>query len=350
MKKKNVLVIFGGMSNEYEVSLKSAAAAIENMDLSKYNLMMLGITQEGKWLRFFGDVEMIRNHTWLTDKSCVEAFISPSREQKGLIELSREGYKVTEVDVVFPILHGKFGEDGTIQGLLELSGIPFVGCRTLASAICMDKAITHRLVAKEGIKVARSIVLYKEDRNAEQRLEEVDIKLPVYIKPAKSGSSIGITKVFHFEQLEDAISKAFLEDDKVVIEENINGFEVGCAILGNENPMIGEVDEIELMGDFFDFNEKYMLANSKIHMPARVEKEVAHQIKKTAIKIYEILSCTGLARVDMFLTQGNEIYFNEVNTLPGFTSSSRYPKMMSSIGLSYTDVITRLIELALEEV
>ncbi len=247
MKKKSVVVLFGGMSNEYEVSLKSASAAIENMDLDKYNLIMLGITREGKWFKFSGDIQMIRNNTWYTDKSCVEAFISPSRERKGLIEITEEGYKMTEIDVVFPILHGKFGEDGTMQRLLELSGIPFVGCKTLSSVICMDKAVTHSLVAKEGIKVAKSVVLYKKDNNVEEIVKQARLKLPAYIKPAKSGSSIGITKVFHLYQLREAVNKALLEDDKVVVEENIDGFEVGCAVLGNENPIVGEVDEIELI-------------------------------------------------------------------------------------------------------
>ncbi|RDY27724.1 D-alanine--D-serine ligase VanG [Romboutsia weinsteinii] len=349
MNKNNVLIIFGGKSNEYEVSLKSASAVIDNIDKDKYNIMTIGITKEGKWLRYEGSTNNIRNNTWYKHVSCKEAFLSPCQSHKGFIEIENNKANIVPVDVIFPVLHGKYAEDGTLQGLLELSEIPFVGCKTLSSAICMDKAIAHTLVAKEGIKVAKSITLYdKED--AINMLNEKAMKLPMYVKPAKSGSSIGITRISSFEELDYAIDEALLQDDKVVIEEAIDGFEVGCAILGKDELIVGGVDEIELSRGFFDFNEKYTLETSRIHTPARITDFKAEEIKEIATKIYKALSCEGLARVDMFIDKKGDVFFNEVNTIPGFTDSSRYPRMMDLIGLSYTKLIDKLIEVTLSEV
>ncbi|WP_442970275.1 D-alanine--D-serine ligase VanG [Romboutsia sp. Marseille-P6047] len=344
---KNVLIIFGGKSNEYGVSLKSASAVIDNIDKEKYNLMMIGITQEGKWLRFNGTTDEIRNNTWFNNKDCKEAFISPCRSHKGFIEIDNFETKIIKVDVVFPILHGKFGEDGTLQGLLELSGIPFVGCKTLSSAICMDKAIAHNIVSEAGINVAKSVTIFEEYENVVNIIKEKNMKTPLYIKPAKSGSSIGITRVSNLSDLYEAIEKAFIHDNKIVIEEAIDGFEVGCAVLGKSDLIVGGVDEIELSRGFFDFNEKYTLETSKIHAPARISDTKLEEVKKTAIKIYKLLSCEGMARVDMFIDKNGDIFFNEVNTIPGFSGSSRYPKMMDLIGLSYIKLIDKLIEVTL---
>lgn len=344
---KNVLIIFGGKSNEYGVSLKSASAVIDNIDKEKYNLMMIGITEEGKWLRFNGTTDEIRNNTWFNHKDCKEAFISPCRSHKGFIEIDNYETKIVKVDVVFPILHGKFGEDGTLQGLLELSGIPFVGCKTLSSAICMDKAIAHNIVREAGIKVAKSLTIFEEDDSVIEKIKEKNMNTPLYIKPAKSGSSIGITRISNLCELNEAIEKAFIHDNKIVIEEAVNGFEVGCAVLGQNDLIVGGVDEIELSRGFFDFNEKYTLETSQIHAPARISDTKAEEVRKTAIKIYKLLSCEGMARVDMFIDVNGDIFFNEVNTIPGFTGSSRYPKMMDLIGLSYTKLIDKLIEVTL---
>lgn len=349
MEKKNIAIIFGGRSNEYEVSLQSAAAVVENIDRNNYSPVLVGITKEGTWLEFQGDCELIRNDTWHSHDSCVSAFLSPSRGKSRLVRINEGKYSSVPIDVVFPVLHGKNGEDGTIQGLLELAGIPFVGCDTLSSAICMDKAVAHSLVETAGIKVPRSVVLYKGEKDAKAIVVSAELQFPLYVKPAKSGSSIGITKVFDLHEVNAAVDSALLQDNKIIIEEAVEGFEVGCAILGNEHPIVGEVDEIELTGDFFDFNEKYTLATSRIHMPARVDKATSDRIKETALHIYKVLCCKGMARVDMFLTPQKEIVFNEVNTIPGFTDKSRYPKMLSAVGLSYSEIIDRLIRLALAE-
>lgn len=349
MNKKNVLIIFGGKSNEYEVSLKSASAVIDNIDKNKHNVITIGITEAGKWLRYNGTTEDIRRNTWYKNENCNEAFISPCRDHKGFIEVKNSQAEITPVDVVFPVLHGKFGEDGTLQGLLELSGIPFIGCKTLSSAICMDKAIAHNIVGESGIKVTKSIIVYKEENNVIHKINKKNVNLPMYVKPAKSGSSIGITRISNIEELHDAIDKAFIHDNKVVIEEAIDGFEVGCAVLGSDEVIVGGVDEIELSSGFFDFNEKYTLETSKIHTPARIDEAKSQEIKKTAIDIYKLLSCEGMARVDMFIDKKGDIFFNEVNTIPGFTSNSRYPKMMNLIGLSYTKLIDKLIEVTVSE-
>ena len=346
---KNVLIIFGGNSNEYEVSLKSASAVIENIDKNKYNIITIGITQEGKWLRYNGTTEKLKNNTWYKDKGCKEAFILPCTSHKGFIEIEDYKFKIVPVDVVFPILHGKFGEDGTLQGLLELSGIPFVGCKTLSSAVCMDKAIAHNIAAKSGIKVTKSVIIYDKDEDAVKKIQGQNMKFPMYVKPAKSGSSIGVSRIMSMEELSKALDEAFLHDNKVVIEEGIDGFEVGCAVLGSKNIIVSGVDEIELFNDFFDFNEKYISTTSKTHGIARIEQAKAEEVRKIAGKIYKVLSCEGMARVDMFIDKNGEVFFNEVNTIPGFTASSRYPKMMDLIGLDYTKLIDKLIDVALYE-
>lgn len=350
MEKKTIAVLFGGCSNEYEVSLISAASVIEHMDTEKYNLVLVGITKDGVWLRYTGNVDDIRNDRWHTHPGCIPSFFSPSKEVKGLIELVNTEYHVTPIDVVFPVLHGKNGEDGTLQGLLELSGIPFVGCDTLSSAICMDKEIAHTLVQAAGINTPRSLTVY-EDENIENAVAEAKaLGFPVYVKPAKSGSSLGITKAHDEQELVEGVALAFSHDNKVVIEQNIDGFEVGCAVLGHADPMIGVVDEIELTGDFFDHTEKYSLIGSKIHLPARIDANTTIKVKETALAIYKVLGCKGFARVDMFLAKDGTIVFNEVNTIPGFTSNSRYPKMLCASGISYTDILDQLIELAVAEV
>ncbi|MFC5406111.1 D-alanine--D-serine ligase VanG [Cohnella soli] len=349
VKKLTIAVLFGGCSNEHEVSLQSAASVIEQLDSEKYELVLVGITREGEWLRYRGPIADIRNNQWHSHSRCVPSFISPSRSISGLIELVNTEYHITPIDVVFPVMHGKNGEDGTVQGLLELAGIPCVGCDMLSSAICMDKEIAHTLVNASGVNTPRSVTLFKSDHE-ENRLRDLqDLGYPVYVKPAKSGSSVGITKAHNISQLLQGIELAYEHDHKVVIEEEIIGFEVGCAVLGHHYPIIGVVDEIEITGDFFDFTEKYSLQSSKIHLPARVDAHTAGRIKETAKLIYKTLGCKGFARVDMFVTPDGSIVFNEVNTIPGFTANSRYPKMLQTSGFTYPQILDRLIQLAVAE-
>lgn len=350
MNKKKVAIIFGGCSDEYPVSLEFAYAIISHIDNNLFETILIGITKEGSWFRYTGDIEKIKNDTWYEDKeACIPAMISTDRKYPGLIEFNMEELKYLKIDVVFPVLHGKNGEDGTVQGLIELAGIPLVGCGTLSSALCMDKDRAHRLVETLGISVPKAIVLLRPYDNKELFEKTKELNYPLFVKPIKSGSSFGITKVYNKEDLPKAVEIAFMHDDEVIIEENIDGFEVGCAVMGNDELIIGEIDEIELTDGFFDYTEKYNLKKSFIHMPARIDRDTADKVKETAASIYKILGCRGLARVDMFITPDKRIVFNEVNTIPGFTAHSRYPNMMKGIGIVFDELITKLIELGMEQ-
>ncbi len=346
MKKKlAVIVIFGGHSTEYEVSLQSATSVLENLDTENYEVIPVGITREGEWYRYSGDPKRIADDTWREDREhLTPVVISQSRTLHGMIELSEGGSKVTRLDLAFPVLHGKCGEDGTVQGMFELAGIPVVGCGTLSSALCMDKDMAHRLVQAAGISVPRSVTVGRADR---WKLGELvaDLTYPLFVKPARAGSSFGITRILGDAELQAAVQLAFEHDDKVVVEESVDGFEVGCAVLGKEELTVGRVDEIELSDGFFDYTEKYTLKTSKIHMPARIDEECERRIQETARVIYRALGCSGFARVDMFLRPDGEIVFNEVNTIPGFTSHSRYPSMMQGIGISFPEMLKRLLAL-----
>ena len=347
-KKVKVAVIFGGYSSEYSVSLESSSAVIKNLDPEKYEVLPVGITKEGQWFSYTGPVENIENDTWHQSEYCTPAMISPDRNTHGLVLLGEDGAKTMPIDVAFPVMHGKNGEDGTIQGLITMAGIPLAGCGILASALCMDKDRAHLVAEAAGVRVPKAMVLTQGD----DRKMAVDFALktgyPVYVKPVKAGSSYGVTKVEKPVELQSAIIKAFQYDDEVIIEENMDGFEVGCAVLGNRNLITGEVDEIQLSGGFFDFTEKYTLKTSEIHVPARIELRKMQEIKQTAKTIYRALGCGGFARVDMFLTPDGEIVFNEVNTIPGFTEHSRYPGMMKAAGLEFPEILERIIRLAME--
>lgn len=346
MKKLRIAIIFGGKSPEYPVSLQSAYAIIKVLDEERYEKVLIGITKEGNWLRYYGDIDRIRDDSWhLNSSDCVPVSIHPDPSFHGIIELKADGYQITGLDAAFPVLHGKFGEDGTVQGLIELAAIPLIGCGTLSSALCMDKNRAHRLVSQAGVNTPKSIVLTDAEQMPKQLKLIRKLSYPLFVKPVKAGSSFGISRIMYEDQLEGAVKLAFCFDNEVIIEEHIDGFEVGCAILGNSDLIIGEVDEIELADGFFDYNEKYTLKNSRIHMPARIDTDIANRIKRTAALIYKTLGCKGFARVDMFLTPDKKIVFNEVNTIPGFTANSRYPNMMKGIGLSFSDIVDMLIKL-----
>lgn len=350
MRRKQIAILFGGCSSEYEVSLQSAYAIISNIDINAYEPILIGITREGSWFRYIGAIDKIKEGTWHKDQAfCRPVVISPDRKLQGIIEFGEKEFQSIKIDAAFPVLHGRNGEDGTVQGVIELAGIPLIGCDTLSSALCMDKDRAHKLVQNAGILVPKSIVL-KEQSEEQLLLEKTkELNCPLFVKPVKAGSSFGITKVHDKNDLWKAVSTAFCHDDEVIIEENIDGFEVGCAILGNQKYITGEIDEIELTDGFFDYTEKYTLKSSRIHMPARLDTKAMERIKQAAVKIYQTLGCKGLARVDMFLTPDHRIVFNEVNTMPGFTTHSRYPNMMKGIGLSFGELLTKLIELGMEE-
>lgn len=342
MQKKRIAVIFGGNSTEYEVSLQSAHAVLEHLSPDRYDVIAIGITREGDWYHYKGRYENIADGTWIKQRGYLcPVTVSVSRSQKGFLETDGGRQTLLCADLIFPVLHGKNGEDGTLQGMFELAGMPLVGCGMLASALCMDKERAHRLVSLAGIAVPKSAVFQRHSMNAV--LSEAKLAYPQFVKPVRAGSSFGITKVSAPEERNAAIELAFLYDEEVVIEEAVEGFEVGCAVLGKDEPIVGRVDEIELSCGFFDYTEKYTLQSSKIHMPARIAPETEKEIQKTAVTIYKTLGCSGFARVDMFLTPSGEIVFNEVNTIPGFTSHSRYPNMMKGIGLSFAELLNRLI-------
>ena len=349
MNKKRIAVIFGGNSAEYEVSLQSASAVLENLDENRFDIIPIGITRNGEWYHYTGKRGKIRDNTWFEDsQNLFPVIASQSRSVKGFLELMTDTWRVIETDLIFPVLHGKNGEDGTIQGLFELAGIPVVGCDMLSSALCMDKNRAHKLVSLTRIAVPRSVTFRRSDKEAALQEIDEDLTCPLFVKPVRSGSSFGITKIMEKPELDAAIELAFAYDTEVIVEEAVSGFEAGCAILGREGLTVGRVDEIELTGDFFDYTQKYTLASSKIHMPARISAGTERRIQEAAVTIYRTLGCSGFARVDMFYTPDGEIIFNEVNTIPGFTSHSRFPNMMRGIGLSFPEMLERLIGLYVE--
>ena len=347
--RKQIAILFGGCSPEYSVSLQSAYSVITHIDRKKYTPVLIGISNAGDWFKYDGEIEKIPADTWCNEKDCIPVVVSPSRTVHGILTIKNGKIKETYIDAAFPVLHGKNGEDGTVQGLFELAGIPVVGCSVLSSALCMDKDRAHKLAQAAGISVPQSFVL-QNDMDAEIALMQAEeIGYPLFVKPVGAGSSYGITKVTERNQLPAALKLAFSYDNKVIIEECISGFEVGCAVLENDGLMVGEVDEIELEKGFFDFTEKYTLKTSSIHVPARISAEKAAKIKETAKLIYKTLDCRGFARVDMFLDDTGRIVFNEVNTIPGFTSHSRFPNMMKAIHIPFEQIISIAIDKAVRK-
>ena len=350
MNKIKLAILFGGKSDEYSVSLHSAAAIIDNVPEKLYDVTLIGITTNGKWLHYEGSTDKINNDTWHQDE------LSPvllGMDFKGLIKLNEKNntFEKLEIDCIFPVLHGRNGEDGTIQGMCQMSGIPFVGCDMTSSAVCMDKEYTHMICEMAGIKTAPFIsVVNSKTLNIKNLYEKAfeKLSLPMFIKPANNGSSLGISKVRSYDEFERGVMEAFEFDKKLVIESMIEGFEIGCAVVGNEELLIGEVDEIDTKNDFFDYVEKYSQHNSKIHCPARISDDLKAKAKEIAANTYKVLGCSGLARVDMFVTPENKIYLNEINTIPGLTDLSRYPSMLKKIGIEYKDLIVKLVELAME--
>lgn len=349
MQPKKIGILFGGCSTEYEISLQSAFSIIKHIDKNSYTPILIGLERNnGTWFWYKGPEENILKDTWQNNTDCFQVFPSTDRRIHGLCYMENGKIHNLSLDAAFPVLHGKNGEDGSVQGVLELAGIPVIGCDVLSSAIGMDKEMAHRIVAAAGIKVPRSALIRKED--AEEIIKEAAINLhyPVFVKPDRAGSSFGITKVEREEQLLPAVRQAFEHDTSVLLEETIPGFEVGCAVLGCEHLTVGEIDEIELSDGFFDYTEKYTLKTSKIHVPARISAEKSMELKDIAQRIYRLLKCSFFARVDMFLTPDGEIYFNEVNTIPGFTVHSRYPNMMKAAGISFDDVIEKLLKMRMK--
>ena len=343
--RKTIMVLFGGCSSEHGVSLQSAQAVLEHLDRDKYQPLMVGITREGQWLCYRGPVSAIGGGEWERDRAVLTpCALAPDRDRHQLLLL---GDRVSRVsfDAAFPVLHGKNGEDGTVQGLLELAGVPIIGCGTLSSALCMDKHRAHLLASLAGVAAPRGEVFGAGAPQEALSAAADRLGWPLFVKPVRAGSSYGIAKVNEPEQLAPAVAEAFRHDREIILEETVPGFEVGCAVLGNGELTVGLVDEIELSGGFFDFDEKYTLKTSAIHCPARISPEKAAEIQEAAKTVYRALDCKVFARVDFFLTPDGRVVFNEVNTIPGFTSHSRYPNMMKGVGLDFSALLDKLVEL-----
>ena len=345
--RKNILVLFGGRSTEYEVSLQSAAAVLENLDPARHCVLTVGITREGRWLRYLGPTAALPEDRWQQER-CVPCTVTLDHGGCRLLWLDGSGQSEA-FDAVFPILHGKNGEDGTVQGLFELAGVPVIGCGVLPSALCMDKDRAHKLAALAGVAVPQSAVFRRDAPPQAVRATAENLGFPLFVKPVRAGSSFGVSRVEAPDKLEATMQEAFRHDSEILLEEAVPGFEVGCAVLGNDELTVGAVDEIELSQGFFDYEEKYTLKTSAIHCPARIPPEKANEIRRAARIVYRALGCRVFARVDLFLTPDGRILFNEVNTIPGFTSHSRYPSMMKAIGLDFKTLLTRMIELGVQE-
>lgn len=352
---KTALVLFGGVSSEYEVSLLSAQSVIENLPKDKYTVIPLGITKDGRWFQFCGNAKDLPGDKWLEDeKQLIPALISTDRSTPGLIRFTGKGIETVKIDVVFPVLHGKNGEDGTVQGLLQLANIPFVGCDMLSSAMCMDKAVTNAMADIAGIPQAKwqSFKAYEYKKNPQAYLEAAEeyLGFPVFVKPANAGSSVGVSKAKSKQELVDALEAAFIHDDKVVLEQGIDGREVECAVLGNEEPVASIPGEIVPCNEFYDYSAKYIGDASELHIPARLPAEKLEEVRELACKAYQVLGCSGLARVDFFVRNSDgAVLLNEPNTIPGFTSISMYPKMFAASGIPYPDLLDRLLCLAMDK-
>ena len=342
MKKINLAVIFGGQSSEYSVSLHSAASFLRQIHAELYQMTMIGIDQQGVFYIYDGSIDDIEHDHWQTQaRPC--AWI-----HQGVFDLTNQ--KKIDIDCVFPIVHGKNGEDGCIQGLMELMNIHCVGCDVLASAMCMDKEIMHIICKEANIPCADYLCLYKTEEVPSFESVVSRIPLPWIIKPCNAGSSYGVHKVETKEQYLDAVQDAFQYDGrgKCLIEKAIEGFEIGCAVMGNEELVTGSCDEIEITRGVFVFEGNYDLVGSHIYCPARIDADTFEKAQTLAKQVYRALNCTGMARVDMFVQPDKSIVLNEVNTIPGFTATSRYPSMMAEAGISFPTLIDRLIALAME--
>ena len=353
MRKLSVCILFGGMSPEHEVSLRSAESVLNNIDKEKYNIFPVGITKDGDWILFTGsDYSMLPDGSWEGYENNRRAAISPVRGQ-GLLTFEGDCVVRERIDVVFPVLHGENGEDGAIQGLLQLAGIPYVGPHIAASAVAMDKTLTKLAADQAGIRQAPWELVRRGDLDCrmEQTVENIEARFqyPVFVKPAGTGSSVGVSKAIDRESLKDALAAAAAYDNKVLVEEFIRGREIEVAVMGNSSPVASICGEIDSGAEFYDYNAKYISDTSRAYIPARISETAEEAVREAAIRVYEAVGCQGLSRVDFFVTyEGEEVVFNEINTLPGFTSISMYPKLFAASGIPYKELIDQLLNLALE--
>lgn len=348
MEKKTVVVLFGGQSSEHEVSCVSAKTIMDNIDTDAYKILPVGITKEGQWLLYEGALSEIKADEWVNQSK--PAYILPDATKKALMVIEEGKHQFIPIDVVFPVLHGMFGEDGTVQGLLEMARIPYVGCGVLSSSIAMDKVYTKAIVDRLNIRQAKSVSVYKEelfdrDKVVAKVLEELEF--PVFIKPANAGSSVGVTKAKSKMELIDGLEAAIKFDRKLIVEETIVGRELECAVLGGHMVKASGVGEIIAAEEFYSYDAKYNNTDSKTVLSPELPEGTENKIRDYAVDIFKALDGYGLARVDFFLEENtDEIVFNEINTMPGFTSISMYPMLWENKGMPKAQLIDRLIQLA----
>lgn len=353
MLKLNVCVLFGGISPEHEVSLRSAESVLNNMDPEKYNIIPVGITKSGQWIYYAGkDYSLLPTQQWQDYPGNCPASISPVRGQ-GLLRFMEGCMLMEQIDVVFPVLHGENGEDGAVQGLLQLAGIPYVGPHISASAVAMDKTLTKLVADNAQIPQARWMLVRNTDlqNRMDSVLNQVEEKFtyPVFVKPAGTGSSVGVSKAADRDALQNALLHAGKYDAKILVEEFIHGHEVEVAVLGNDSPAASVVGEIDSGAEFYDYDAKYVTDTSVAYIPARISEEIAEELREKAVQVYKAIGCRGLSRVDFFVKyEDNRVVFNEINTIPGFTSISMYPKLFAASGIPYNELIDQLIQLAME--
>lgn len=345
MEKKVMAVLFGGQSSEHEVSCMSAANVIDCIDQDTYELVLIGITKEGHWVAV-SSVDCIRDGSWRESK--VDAAISPDATKKCVYLYKDNTVKTKKLDIIFPVLHGLYGEDGTVQGLFELAQIPYVGCGVLASAVSMDKLYTKIIVDTLGIRQAKYVGIHrKELKNMEIVIAKVESKLPypVFVKPSCAGSSKGVNKAENRKQLEYALLEAAKHDRKILVEETIIGREIECAVLGGEEAKASGVGEILAAAEFYDYDAKYNNAESKTEVNPDLGEGVEEQVRDYAVRIFNAVDGNGLARVDFFLDKDG-VVFNEINTLPGFTAISMYPMLWENKGIEKKELIQKIIDTA----
>ena len=347
MEKQTVAVLFGGQSSEHEISCISAATVIENINRDRYDVILIGITEDGRWL-LTESVEEIRSGAW--KNGTVRAVVSPDNGHHGVLLIDGGQITCRSVDVAFPVLHGLYGEDGTVQGIFELAGIPYVGCGVLASAVSMDKLYTKIIVDTLGIRQAGYVAVRKEELS---RMDEVTARVeaalayPVFIKPCNAGSSKGVSKAGNREELISGLLEAANHDRKILVEETIIGREIECAVLGGTEVKATGVGEILAAADFYDFEAKYHNAESKTVLDPELPAETVEEIRRDAVAIFKAVDGFGLSRVDFFVTRdGGEVVFNEINTLPGFTAISMYPMLWENRGIAKPQLVEKLIQMA----
>lgn len=351
MAKLRVGIVFGGKSAEHEVSLQSAKNIVDAMDKSRFEVVLLGIDKQGEWHISDANNYLLNPgdpaHIALNASGNRVALV-PGGEEHQLIA-AQNSAPLANIDVIFPIVHGTLGEDGSLQGMLRLANLPFVGSDVLASAACMDKDVTKRLLRDAGLAIAPFVTLTRasRDRFTFGQLS-AQLGLPMFVKPANQGSSVGVSKVTNEAEFVEAVRLAFEFDKKVVVEQGIKGREIECAVLGNDEPQASVCGEIVLNSEFYAYDTKYIDDNgAQVVVPADLPAEVNDEIRCIAVQAYQTLGCEGMARVDVFLTPENDVIINEINTLPGFTNISMYPKLWQASGIGYSELITRLIELAI---